>query len=138
GPLGVRSVLLARPRGRRGELGEDGGLASRPAAPAEPHAGHAQREEHHADQHQQHADHAVTFPSCAVIRPRRIVVITFAGKVIPSYGVFAATLARSAPRTVQVASGSTSTRFAGSPTSIGRPWSRSPAMSAGRSRRTFA
>ena len=71
------------------------------------------------------------FPSRAVTLPRSSVAVTVAGKVIDSYGVLADRLASSAPATVQVASGSTTVRLAGSPTSSGRPWSGRPTMRAG-------
>ena len=61
------------------------------------------------------------FPSRAVIVPRSSVAVTVAGRVIASNGVLADGSARSSPATVQVASGSTTVRLAGSPTSSGRP-----------------
>ncbi|CKU71417.1 Uncharacterised protein [Mycobacterium tuberculosis] len=61
------------------------------------------------------------FPSRAVTFPRSRVAVTVAGRLIDSNGVLADRLARSAPVTVQVASGSTTVRLAGSPTSSGRP-----------------
>src|SRR5947209_8926691 len=67
------------------------------------------------------AVHAGLFPSRAVTLPRSRVAVTVAGKVIDSYGVLADRLARSGPVTVQVASGSTTVRLAGSPISRGRP-----------------
>ena len=47
-------------------------------------------------------------------------------------------LASAAPRTVQIPSGSTRQNVAGSPTAIGRPWSASPPIRAGRSAMTRA
>ena len=52
--------------------------------------------------------------------------------------VFAERLASALPSTAQVASGSTTTRLAGSPTSSGRPWSSRPTMAAGFSLITVA
>ena len=57
---------------------------------------------------------------------------------MPSNGVFAARLASVAPRTVHTPSGSTRVRLAGSPTAIGRPWSASRPICAGRSDSTRA
>ena len=77
------------------------------------------------------AEHAGDFPSRAVTLPRNSVKVTAPGSVIDSYGVLSDLLASSDPATVQVASGSTTVRFAGSPTSRGLPWSGSPTMRAG-------
>ena len=66
------------------------------------------------------AVHAGLFPS-AVTLPRSRVAVTVAGRVIDSYGVLADRLASAGPVTVHVASGSTTVRLAGSPTSSGRP-----------------
>ena len=49
------------------------------------------------------------------------VAVTVAGMVIDSNGVLSERLASSGPCTTQDVSGSTTARFAGSPTSIGRP-----------------
>ena len=89
-------------------------------------------------QHQHARSSLRTSPSRAVTRPRSTVATTVAGSRMPSYGVFAARLASPAPRTVHTPSGSTRVRLAGSPTAIGRPWSGSRPICAGRSDSTRA
>ena len=79
------------------------------------HRGHDQRPD------QRSGVHAGLFPSRAVTLPRSSVSVTAAGNSIDSYGVLSERLASADPSTVQVASGSTTVRLAGSPISRGRP-----------------
>src|SRR5690606_112707 len=97
-------------------------------SPAAPHAVHTEREERKDQQCQQKPVHHTSFPSREVMRPRSNVALTTAGSRRPSYGVFLARLANSEPWTVHSVSRSTSTRFAGSPSANGLPWSGSPAI----------
>ena len=140
-----RSAARSAPRSGGGTTGRSGSPGSRSSrwrtrprrAPARSRRSLA-AEDPAVLQDQQRTSCAATFPSRAVIRPRNTVAATVAGSRMPSNGVFAARLASVAPRTVHTPSGSTRVRLAGSPTAIGRPWSASRPICAGRSDSTRA
>src|SRR5699024_11267364 len=73
-----------------------------------------------------------------VTLPRRIVVETRTGMGMPSEGLFSDLEAISLASAIQLALVSTTHRFAGSPSAIGRPWPGSLVISAGRSDITLA
>src|SRR5690606_4495165 len=75
--------------------------------------------------------HRVAFPSSTVGRPCRNVATIRAGRVLPAYGVLRLREASAPGSTVQVASGSTSVRLAGLPSTGSSPCPARPAMRAG-------
>src|SRR5262249_51418943 len=113
--------------GHHGQFPHGVDLTLAACAPAAPHqAGEQHSQGERGARHDEGTDevavvHWVTLPSRAVIRPRSSVAVTVAGNVIDSNGVLADLLANPSPLTVQVASGSTIVRLAGSPTANGRP-----------------